>query len=168
MEKEPKKEPKITMEELQAELDEVILERDSAKKLAEDNLNLAKYQKAELENFRKHNAEAVSSAFRDGESYAVLAILPVYDSVVEAGKKIKNPADRAGFEIIERKLADIFARLGIEEIKTVGEKFNPHMHNSASVEKVPDREAGLVLEEWQKGFTFGGRVLRPATVKVSD
>ncbi|MDR1917810.1 MAG: nucleotide exchange factor GrpE [Christensenellaceae bacterium] len=168
MEKESKNETKITTEELQVKLDEVILERDSAKKLAEDNLNLAKYQKAELENFRKHNSEAVSNAFRDGESYVVGIILPVYDGVVEAGKKIKDPADKEGFSIIERKLNDIFARLGIEEIKTVGEKFNPHLHNSASVEKVDGKEPGIVLEEWQKGFTFGGRVLRPATVKVSD
>lgn len=168
MEKEQKSEKKLTEDELRGKLDAVTIERDSARKLAEDNLNLAKYQKAELENFRKHNAEAVSNAFKDGESYVVSALLPVYDGVVEADKKIKDPLDREGFEIIKRKLNDIFARLGIEEIKTVGEKFNPHLHYSASVEKVAGKDAGIVLEEWQKGFTFNGRTLRPATVKVSD
>jgi molecular chaperone GrpE len=170
MEKEPKNETKakLTAEELETRLNEVILERDSAKKLADENLNLAKYQKAELENFRKHNAEAVANAFRDGQSYVVETLMPVYDGAVEAGKKIKDPADKEGFEIIQRKLDDIFERLGIEKIKTVGEKFNPHLHNSAAVEKVDGKEAGIVLEEWQKGFTFGGRTLRPATVKVSD
>jgi molecular chaperone GrpE len=138
MEKETKNETKrtkLTAEELENRLNEVILERDSAKKLADDNLNLAKYQKAELENFRKHNAEAVANAFRDGQSYVVETLMPVYDGVIEAGKKIKDPADIAGFEIIKRKLNDIFERLGIEEIKTVGERFNPHLHNSAAVEK---------------------------------
>jgi molecular chaperone GrpE len=165
---ETRQETKVKDEDLQTKLDEIMLERDSARKLAEDNLNLAKYQKAELENFRKHNAEAVSNAFKDGESYVIASLLPVYDGVVEAGKKINTPTDKEGFEIIRRKLADIFERLGIEEIKTVGEKFNPHLHNSAAVEKVDGKEAGIVLEEWQKGFTFGGHTLRPATVKVSD
>jgi molecular chaperone GrpE len=155
-------------EELKTKINELVLERESAKKLAEENLTLAKYQKAEFENFRKHNADAVSNAFRDGQSYVIETLLPVYDGVIEAGKKISSPLDLVGFEIIKRKLGDIFEKLGLEEIKTVGEKFNPHLHNAASVEKAEGKEAGIILEEWQKGFLFNGRTLRPATVKVSD
>jgi molecular chaperone GrpE len=155
-------------EELKAKLDEVILERDSAKKLADENLNLAKYQKAELENFRKRQTDAVANAFRDGQSWVIETLLPVYEGVIDAEKKISNPADLQGFGIIKRKFDDVLVKLGLEEIKTVGEKFNPHLHNSAAVEKVQGKEPGIVLEEWQKGFTYSGRTLRPATVKVSD
>ena len=151
----------FTPEELKAKVDALIAERDN-------NLNLAKYQKAELENFKRRNADAITNAFRDGQTFVIEAILPVYDGVIEAGKKIANPVDLAGFEIIKRKLEDAFKRLGIEEIATVGNKFDPRLHNAAAVEQPNGRESDLVLEEWQKGFTLCGRVLRPATVKVTD
>lgn len=132
-----------------------------------ENLNLAKYQKAEFENFKRRNKDAVAKAFQDGQSYVVEMLLPIFDGVVEAGKKIANPVDLAGFEIIRKKLDDLFAKLGITEIPTKDATFDPKLHNAAAVEKVEGKAPNLILEEWQKGFTFHGQVLRPAMVKVS-
>ncbi len=148
-----KEETELTVEELKAKIDE--------------NLNLAKYHKAELENFKRRNANAVSSSFKDGQSYVINMILPVYDGVVEAGKKIADKADLAGFEIIRKKLDEAFSKLGIEEVPTVDKEFDPKIHNAAAVEKVEGVEPNIVIEEWQKGFTLNGLVLRPAMVKIS-
>ncbi len=146
---------------------------DTAKLIAEleakvkENLDLAKYQKAEFENYKRRNQNAVTAAFQDGQSYVINLLLPVYDGVVEAGKKIADPADLAGFEIIRKKLDDLFQKLGIEAIVTKDQAFDPKLHNAVAVEKVDGVEPDQILEEWQTGFTFHGRLLRPSMVKVS-
>ncbi|MBS7401606.1 MAG: nucleotide exchange factor GrpE [Eubacteriales bacterium] len=134
---------------------------------AKANLDLAKYQKAEFENYKRRNQNAVAASFQDGQTYVVNLLLPIYDGVVEAGKKIADPADLAGFEIIRKKLDDLFEKLGIEPIQTKDQPFDPKLHNAVAVEKVDGVPADQILEEWQKGFTFHGHVLRPAMVKVS-
>lgn len=132
-----------------------------------ENLNLAKYHKAEFENFKRRNQDAVTNAFADGQAYVINLLLPVYDGVVEASKKIADPADLAGFEIIRKKLDDLFNQLGIEAIATKDQTFDPKLHNAVAVEKVDGVPADQILEEWQRGFTFHGHVLRPAMVKVA-
>jgi molecular chaperone GrpE len=134
---------------------------------AQANLDLAKYQKAEFENYKRRTQNAVTAAFQDGQSYVINLLLPIFDGVVEAGKKIADPADLAGFEIIRKKLDDLFQKLGIEMIVTKDQPFDPKLHNAVSVEKVDGVEPDQILEEWQTGFTFHGHVLRPAMVKVS-
>ncbi len=134
---------------------------------AKANLDLAKYQKAEFENYKRRNQNAVTAAFQDGQTYVINLLLPIYDGVVEAGKKIADPADLAGFEIIRKKMDDLFQKLGIEPIVTKDQPFDPKLHNAVAVEKVDGVAPDQILEEWQKGFTFHGHVLRPAMVKVS-
>ena len=146
---------------------------DTAKLIAEleakakENLDLAKYQKAEFENYKRRTQNAVTAAFQDGQSYVINLLLPIFDGVVEAGKKIADPADLAGFDIIRKKIDDLFQKLGIEMIATKDQPFDPKLHNAVSVEKVDGVEPDQILEEWQTGFTFHGHVLRPAMVKVS-
>lgn len=132
-----------------------------------ENLDLAKYQKAEFENYKRRNQNAVTAAFQDGQSYVINLLLPIFDGVVEAGKKIADPADLAGFEIIRKKLDELFQKLGIEVIATKDQPFDPKLHNAVAVEKVDGVKPDMILEEWQTGFTFHGHVLRPAMVKVS-
>lgn len=131
------------------------------------NLDLAKYQKAEFENYKRRNQNAVTAAFQDGQSYVVNLLLPIYDGVVEAGKKIADPKDLEGFEIIRKKLDDLFQKVGIEPIVTKDQTFDPKLHNAVAVEKVEGVAPDQILEEWQTGFMFHDRVLRPAMVKVS-
>ncbi len=146
---------------------------DTAKLIAEleakvkENLDLAKYQKAEFENYKRRNQNAVTAAFQDGQSYVINLLLPIFDGVVEAGKKIADPADLAGFEIIRKKLDELFQKLGIEVIATKDQPFDPKLHNAVAVEKVDGVKPDMILEEWQTGFTFHGHVLRPSMVKVS-
>jgi len=146
---------------------------DTAKLIAEleakakENLDLAKYQKAEFENYKRRMQNAVTAAFQDGQSYVINLLLPIFDGVVEADKKIADPADLAGFEIIRKKLDDLFQKLGIEMIVTKDQPFDPKLHNAVSVEKVDGVKPDQILEEWQAGFTFHGHVLRPSMVKVS-
>ena len=62
---------------------------------AKANLDLAKYQKAEFENYKRRNQNAVTAAFQDGQTYVINLLLPIFDGVVEAGKKIADPGPPA-------------------------------------------------------------------------
>ena len=144
------------------------LELESAKKQAEDNLNLAKYQKAEFENYKKRHAENTASAFVDGKMYAIINVLPLLDNLAEALKSIQNPADREGMEILYRKFESILSGMGLEEIKAVGEVFSPHLHNCISRDAETGKPSNTVTQEWQKGYKFAGKVIRPTTVSVAE
>jgi len=153
-----------TVAEAVSDTEKLIAELEAKVK---ENLDLAKYQKAEFENYKRRNQNAVTAAFQDGQSYVINLLLPIFDGVVEAGKKIADPADLAGFEIIRKKLDELFQKLGIEVIATKDQPFDPKLHNAVAVEKVDGVKPDMILEEWQTGFTFHGHVLRPAMVKVS-
>ena len=145
---------------------------ENCKKLeqkAAENLNRAKYEKAEFENYKKRERSTLDNAFNEGKTFVIINTLPVLDSLTEALKIIKGDENRQGIEILKRKFESILKGIGLEEIDAkAGVKFDPHIHNSVAVEKVKDKPPGTVLEEWQKGYKLGGKVIRPATVKVSE
>jgi len=90
---------------------------------------------------------------------------PELDENDEKHKNFKNWIDGIGY--IMKKFADIFKQHNIEEIKTVGEKFDPNLHEALGEEAVEDKEAGVILREVSGGFTMGGKVIKPAKVIVS-
>ena len=70
--------------------------------------------------------------------------------------------------MVKKQMDEVFAALGVEEIKAVGEVFNPELHNA--VMHVDDEEAGenIIVEEFQKGYKIGDRVIRHSMVKVAN
>ena len=151
----------------QSRVDALALELETANRQAEENLNRAKYERAEFENYKKRERANSESIFNDGRAFVIINILPILDSLTEAIKIIKGDENREGIEILRRKFESILLSLGLEEIDAKpNTKFNPHIHNSVAVGK--GKESGLVLEEWQKGYKLAGRLIRPASVKVSE
>jgi len=131
---------------------------------APDWQSIAKYKAAELDNYIKRTRDAVQGAYNDGRTHVVMMMLPLGDSLGEAIKTVKNDADREGLEILIRKFDGILESLGMEEIKVkVGDKFDPHIHSCISQASDDNNK---ILEVWQKGYRFGGRVIRPAMVKI--
>ena len=150
-------------------IDSLVIELDLAKKQAEENLNRAKYEKAEFENYKKRERSSMESAFNEGKTFVIIHVLPVVDSLTEAIKVMKNDENREGIEILLRKFEGILTSIGLEEINAKpGVKFDPHVHNSVVAESVKDKPSGIILEEWQKGYKLAGRVIRPSSVKVTE
>jgi len=117
---------------------------------------LAKYYKAEFDNFRKRNQDNAMNAYRDARADTVLAILPVIDSIYEAAKH-----GSPGIEIVIRKFEKILEELGIEEIQTKpNDDFDPHLHNAVA------GEGDKIKEVWQRGYKYNNKILRPTTVLV--
>ena len=124
---------------------------------------------AEYDNYRKRCARERDGLYADVRADTVSKLLPVYDNLERALKQ--NTEDAAfykGVEMTMTQLKEIFAGLGIEEIPAVGEAFDPAVHNA--VMHVEDENAGesVVVEEFQKGFKLGEKIIRFSMVKVAN
>lgn len=127
-------------------------------RLRADYDNLKKRVNKEREEFLRFAGEAL-----------VASLLPVLDDFERA---LKSPGDKvsdflAGFEMIYRRLSETFVQEGLEVIPTVGNMFDPTRHEAVAFETSEEQPANTILEELRRGYTFRGKVLRPALVKVA-
>jgi len=152
--------------ELKKELEQLKEERDAALGAEKDKyLRLA----AEYDNYRKRSQKERETVYADAKADTVLQLLPVYDNLERALKaECSDGAFYKGVEMIMDQLMGIFAKLGVEVIQTEGQTFDPALHNA--VIHVEDESLGenVVAEEFQKGFTLNGKVIRFAMVKVAN
>jgi len=160
------------VDDLAAQLEAVTMERDRLAAENEELKNTLLRHRAEFENFRrrveKERAEFAEYAAAD----AIRALLPVLDDFERALGAVPPEigADHEyvkGIRIIYERLLETLKKLGLEPIESVGKPFDPTVHHA--VERVPTAEAEdhTVLEEWQKGYNFKGKLLREAMVRVA-
>ena len=124
---------------------------------------------AEYDNFRKRSQKEKENLYGDIRANVITSFLPVYDNLVRAlAAETEDEAYRKGVEMIMNQFNSTLEKLGVTEIKAVGEKFDPSLHNA--VMHVDDEEKGEneVVEEFQKGFKIGDKVIRFSMVKVAN
>ena len=93
-------------------------------------------------------------------------MLPVVDAFDNAFKMVKDEGSREGLRIVYDIVIDSLKNLGIEEIDALGKEFDPDLHN-AVIATDDSKNAGKVLEVYQKGFKMGDRVIRYSMVRVA-
>ena len=101
----------------------------------------------------------------------LLELLPVIDDLeralkVEAGAE-QADAYRTGVELIYKQLLDLVKRRGVRAVETVGQDFDPHLHQAVTTEARDGVRDGEILEEFRRGYLISERLLRPAMVKVA-
>ena len=124
---------------------------------------------AEYDNFRKRSAKERENIYTDVRVDTVSKFLPVYDNLQRAmATATADEAYKKGVEMTFNQLCEVFKKLGVEEIETVGKTFDPTYHNA--VMHVEDEEKGEseIVEEFQKGFKIGEKVIRFSMVKVAN
>ena len=107
--------------------------------------------------------------YGDIKANTVTQFLPVYDNLERALKQnTEDEAYKKGVEMIMTQFCTTLEKMGVTEIKCLGEKFDPTMHNA--VMHVDDEEKGEneIVEVFQKGFKLGDKVIRFAMVKVAN
>ena len=141
---------------------------DCASKLAAEHdryLRLA----AEYDNYRKRSQRERDSIFNDVRSDTVTKFLPVYDNLVRAlEQSTADEAYRKGVEMIMTQFKDILSRLGVTEIESVGKTFDPALHNAVMHDTDESQGENIIVQELQKGFKMGDKVIRFAMVKVAN
>jgi molecular chaperone GrpE len=70
-------------------------------------------------------------------------------------------------ELIYKQLQDVLAKLGVRPIEAKGQQFDPHMHEAIEMIETSDAPDHQVIEEWQRGYKYKDRLLRPAMVRVA-
>ena len=122
---------------------------------------------AEYDNYRKRSARERESIYSDVRADTVTKFLPVYDNLVRAlEQSTADEAYRKGVEMIMTQFKDILSRLGVTEIESVGKTFDPALHNAVMHDVDEEQGENVIVQELQKGFMMGDKVIRFAMVKV--
>lgn len=124
---------------------------------------------AEYDNYRKRTIKEKESIYPEAKAVVVEKFLPVMDNFQRAlDSAEEKDAFYEGVVMVKKQMDEVLAALGVEEISAVGEEFNPELHNA--VMHIEDEEAGenVIVEEFQKGYRIGDRVVRHSMVKVAN
>jgi molecular chaperone GrpE len=158
--------------DLAVQLETITMERDRLLAEKEDLQGRILRRQADFENLRRRTEKERAEVSEYAAMEAVRSLLPVLDDFERALKAMPESTGPEaewlkGVQMIYQRLSDSLQKLGLEPLDSVGKPFDPNVHHA--VETVPTTEAEdhTVLEEFQKGYNFKGRLLREAMVRVA-
>jgi molecular chaperone GrpE len=151
-----------------AALEAVSLERDNLlAERAELQDRLVRRQ-AEFDNFRRRAERERSDVVEYANTETVRSLLPILDDFERALKVESLDKEYSrGMELIYQRLSDALKKLGLEPLDTAGQTFDPHVHHAVEMVESSEHEDHTILDEYQRGYNFKGKLLRPAMVKVA-
>jgi molecular chaperone GrpE len=146
-------------------------ELEQKTKEAEENYNKYLRSSADLENYRKRSEREKADAIAYANESIIEDVLLSVDNF-ERALAHANGADnieslRQGVKLTLDKMYATFKKYGLEEVKSVGVKFDPSVHHAISHEESVEADPETVVQEFQKGYFLKGRLLRPAMVSVA-
>lgn len=156
-----------TVSDEQAAANDAALENLQAELAAEKDkyLRLA----AEYDNYRKRSQKEREALYVDIRSDTIMKLLPVYDNLARAlAIETTDAPFYKGVEMTMTQLKDILEKLGVREIPAVGEQFDPTVHNAVMHIEDDSVENNIIVEEFQKGFALGEKIIRFSMVKVAN
>jgi len=127
-------------------------------------------RQADFDNYRKRIEKERAEDWKRANARVVEALIPVVDGfehALAAHREAEYENYRKGFELIYKQLIDNLTKLGVERVDPLGQHFDPHLHQAVDRTETTDQEDGTILEVFQPGYVFHGRVLRPAMVRVA-
>lgn len=126
---------------------------------------------AEFDNYKKRTQKEREELYATAVCDTIEKILPVKDNLERALTSIEGADESVteGIKMIDKQFSEMLKSAGVEEIKSVGEQFDPERHNAVMREDAEDAEENTVTEEFQKGYIYKGeKVIRYSMVKVAN
>ena len=124
---------------------------------------------AEFENFKKRSAKEREGLYNSILADVIEVILPVVDNLENAAKvETKDESYKQGVELVLKQFKDVLSSKGIEEIKTIGETFDPSLHEAVSSVQDDTKGEKEIVQEYRKGYKIGNRVIRHSMVVVAN
>ena len=125
---------------------------------------------ADHDNYRRRVERERAAAARSGKREVILSLLDVIDGFDRALQHMGDAPSsvQEGFEALQRKLLGVLAAHGVTPLRSVGETFNPEVHDAVATVAIDEIEPNIVAEELQRGYRWGDEVLRPARVRVAQ
>lgn len=147
-----------TAEELEALKKELAGEKDKYLRLM-----------AEYDNYRKRSSRERDNIYADVRADTLTKLLPVYDNLERALKQeTADEAYRKGVEMTMNQFTEVLKGFGVTPIEALGETFDPTLHNAVMHTEDETKGEGEIVQEFQKGFKMGDRVIRFSMVQVAN
>ena len=172
-EDEPQKEKGVEEEKPLEEMsqEELLQKVKESKEQSDKNYDLYLRSQAEIENIIKRNKKEKEDWIKYSNETLIKEILPVIDSLEKAISYSNNEnsvsALKEGMELTLKGLRETLTKSGLKEVEAKGKPFDPSLHHAVSEQEDKDVERGIILEEFQKGYTLNQRLIRPSMVVLS-
>ena len=176
--KENKKDGEIEKKELNNQNEQTNKEDEKSEKKCEEMVPKQDYEEledrykrilAEFENFKKRSGKERESLYNSILSDIIEVILPIVDNLENAAKvETKDEEYKKGVELVLKQFKDVLTSKGVQEIKAVGETFDPELHEAVS--SIQDENLGEkeIAQEYRKGYKIGTKVSRHSMVVVAN
>jgi molecular chaperone GrpE len=126
---------------------------------------------ADYDNLQKRTARQIVDTIGYEKEKIIKTFLPALDNFEHTLQNARSAGNvdvlLKGIQIIYDQMFDILKLHNVEQIKALGEKFNPALHEAMMRKAEPEQKENIVLEEFQKGYKLNGRVIRPSKVIVN-
>ena len=126
---------------------------------------------ADFDNYRKRQEQQRESLVKYGTENALKKMLEVLDNFERGQKALEGVEDsekiKQCFQLVHKQVWDTLSKLGLEEIKAVGEEFDPNFHEAVMQTPTTEHPEHTVINELQKGYKVGDKILRPTLVNVA-
>lgn len=152
---------KLKVAELKAERSDLVEKKDQ--------------QLKDFENFKYRMDRERRGSFIDQIANLAVQMLPVLDNLNRAIDAVPAHAEEhdatfthffQGIVLVSQQVNEVFAGMGVEPIRAIGEAFDPHLHEAVAVVEDPQKKTGTVVEEMLRGYKIGNKVIRHSMVKV--
>ncbi|MGE0784861.1 MAG: nucleotide exchange factor GrpE [Sandaracinaceae bacterium] len=126
---------------------------------------------ADFDNFRKRSRKELELAERKGKESVLLEVLPVIDNLERAVQAAQGATEVSavidGVNMVLKLFADTAQRLGLTRVESLGERFDPNLHDAFQYQETDAHPPGTIAMQYQAGYRLGDKLLRPAMVAVA-
>ena len=126
---------------------------------------------ADFDNFRKRTESEKEELIKYGTESALKKLIEVLDNFERGKKALDNVDDcqkvKESFDLVHKQIIDSLTKLGLEEIDTQGKEFDPNFHEAVMQTPTSEYPENTIINELQKGYKFGDKVLRASLVNVA-
>jgi len=153
------------------ELEKLRQDLESVRKTKDEVFDRLQRVYADYANFQKRVPKNIADSVAYEKERFIRSFLPVLDNLDRTLREARSAQNAEpvlqGVQIIRDQMLAILKSHGVEPLEAMNEKFDPERHEAMLRRSEPDQEDNLVLEEFQKGYTLGGRVIRPSRVAIN-
>lgn len=139
-------------------------------KRSEEYLNNWKRSQADFVNYKRRESELFEDMMDSAKAGLIMEIMPIYDALSIAIKHTPKEMEKSewvkGIHQIKLQMEDLLKKKGLEEIRTVGQKFSPDVHDAVEMVE-SEKPEGEIVDEVQKGYKLNGKLVRASKVKVA-
>ncbi|MGH9389468.1 MAG: nucleotide exchange factor GrpE, partial [Vicinamibacteria bacterium] len=124
---------------------------------------------ADFDNYRRRRDREAEEVRASGAEAVLKELLPIFDNMERALGSLPEGTPvpvREGIELIHRQMIDGMRRLGVEPIDAIGETFDPRLHEAVAAVETGEIEDQKIIDQFQRGYRYAGRLLRPSLVRV--